>query len=259
MDRGKVKTAVIAILLILNLLLGTLLIWRTAIAGKIERDAFDNLKAVMQSNGVTLLLDELPSAEGVYPLLSERSLSTEASLAETLTGSAQGADQGGNIYYYTGELGEAWFRGSGDFEVLFAETVADPEALLKQALLPYGMDPAEEPLVQRVENRKVFNCVVNIHNSAGRLHAVTGRLAVGSFQAVMDQTLIDAATALLRFIASLESSGFICTEVVSMELGYVMTAPAAGSYQLTPVWSVVTDTGEYHINAISGTVERNIV
>lgn len=256
MDKGKVKTAVIAILLILDLILGTFLIWQTATARKAERNAFQNLKTVMHANGVELLPEELPSADGIYTLLSERSLSAEAALARVFTGSDQGQDQGGNIYYYTGSTGEAWFRGSGDFEVLFSEPAAQMDSAVRKALLQYGMDPDRKDAVQQVDGLNVFNCTLSAHYTNALLTSVTGRLVAGSFSAVVDTPAMDAGTALLRFIASLEDNGFICTEVSSMELGYLMSALVTGGFQLTPVWRVVTDTGEYYVNAITGAVER---
>lgn len=256
MDRGKVKTAVIAILLVLDLILGAFLIWQSATARKAERDAFQNLQTVMHDNGVELLLDELPSADGVYTLLSERSLTAEAALAKVFTGSDQGQDQGGNIYYYAGSTGEAWFRGSGDFEVLFSEPTAQMDPSVRKALLQYGIDPDRGDIIQQVDERNVFNCSVSLNYVNSLLTSVTGRLVAGSFSAVVDTPAMDASTALLRFIASLEDNGFICTEISSVELGYLMSALVTGGFQLTPVWRVVTDTGEYYVNAISGAVER---
>lgn len=257
MDRGKVKTAVIVILLVLDVLLGALLLWQTAVTRKIQNDAFENLKTVLHNNGVELLLEELPSAEGVYSMQSERDRAVEAALAGVLTGSEQGVDQGGNIFCYTGPMGEAQFRGSGEFEVLFTAAASDPEALVAEALEDYGIGLSHGILCQQVEGRSIFNCMLEMNYADAKPVSLTGRLVAGEFLAVMDEPAMDASTALLRFIADLEDYGFICTEITSMELGYTMSAMVTGKFRLTPVWSVITDTGEYYVNAVSGAVERH--
>ena len=130
------------------------------------------------------------------------------------------------------------------------------ETPVGEALRQYGVDLLQGNSGQVVEGRRVFNCSVDMNYGNSGLTSVTGRLVLGSFAAVTGEPAMDAGTALMRFIANMESSGFICTEIVSMELGYTMSAQVTGSFQLTPVWHVTADTGEYYVNAISGAVER---
>ena len=69
-------------------------------------------------------------------------------------------------------------------------------------------------------------------------------------------SVMDAATAMMRFVGIIEEHGIICTEISNLSLGYSMSAQVTGLLELTPIWRVVTDTGEYQVNAITGTVER---
>ena len=50
-------------------------------------------------------------------------------------------------------------------------------------------------------------------------------------------------------------AGVICSELRGLELCYAFSASASGEGSLTPIWRVVTDTGEFYINAVTGREE----
>ena len=61
--------------------------------------------------------------------------------------------------------------------------------------------------------------------------------------------------ALMRFLGLTREKGHICSELRGLELCYAFSASASGEGSLTPAWLIVTDTGEFYINAITGKEE----
>ena len=62
-------------------------------------------------------------------------------------------------------------------------------------------------------------------------------------------------TALKRVLGLTREKGHICSELRGLELCYAFSASASGEGSLTPTWLIVTDTGEFYINAITGKEE----
>ena len=70
--------------------------------------------------------------------------------------------------------------------------------------------------------------------------------------------LLDAPTSLMRFLELLRERGQVCSEIRSFTLAYFFTATAAGDGTLEPVWRIVTDTGDFYLNAITGASVDNV-
>ena len=62
----------------------------------------------------------------------------------------------------------------------------------------------------------------------------------------------------LRFLELLRERGQVCSQIRSFTLAYFFTATAAGDGTLEPVWRIVTETGDFYLNAITGASVDNV-
>lgn len=263
MERAKIKNVIIVILLIVNIVFAVLLIREAAGTKKIKDTVLSDLHTVLENNGISLNTVYIPLSEGVYTLTAARSPEKEAQMAKTLIGDYTMEDQGGNIHYYYGAGGEAYFRGSGDFEIELAAKTDDSAKAISEQFSANGFDidvpsggSGTADCRQTINGMRILNCTISVSYEGGMPVSLAGRWLLSDASALTDQPAIDVSTALIRFIAGLNKNGFICTEISGLELGYYMTAHVTGQFELVPMWSISTDTGEYYVNAISGELEK---
>ena len=102
----------------------------------------------------------------------------------------------------------------------------------------------------------VYNARVTFHFSAGQLCLITGtRLFDTQSARVSLDNCPDGITVLMNFLQSVRSTGDVCTEIRSLELGYFMSSAVSGECTLRPVWCVETDSRAYYIDAETGKSE----
>ena len=80
-------------------------------------------------------------------------------------------------------------------------------------------------------------------------------LAMTTQETIRTVAVSGVPTALMRFLELTREKGHICSELRGLELCYAFSASASGEGSLTPTWLVVTDTGEFYINALTGREE----
>ena len=102
---------------------------------------------------------------------------------------------------------------------------------------------------------RIINCRVEFRFMYGRLYSISGVRPLDLVTAETETSLIDVPTALMRFLGLTREKGHICSELRGLELCYAFSASASGEGSLTPTWLIVTDTGEFYINAITGKEE----
>ena len=110
---------------------------------------------------------------------------------------------------------------------------------------------------QMWEGAPVFSCQVSLTWSGSVLTQVEGSRLSGESAAGSSSTLLSTLTVLMRFLAGVSQNGYICSQIRSMEDGYLASG-STRSVQLTPVWRISTDTGDYFVDAVTGTVTPDI-
>jgi hypothetical protein len=105
------------------------------------------------------------------------------------------------------------------------------------------------------DGASIINCTVEFRFMLGRLYSVSGTRPLDYVTSETDSSVIDVPTALMRFLELTREKGHICSELRGLELCYAFSASASGEGSLTPTWLVVTDTGEFYINALTGREE----
>ena len=110
---------------------------------------------------------------------------------------------------------------------------------------------------QSVLDAPVFEGELTLTYSNNCLTALDGVFftGVGTLTRVSETACISAADALVSFLSARYDLGWVGSEIVAMEQGYLRSeTAAAAAVHLTPVWRLTTDTGAFYINGVSGEV-----
>jgi hypothetical protein len=270
MNGAKIKNLIILMLLLVNVFLFGLVLTDRHEAAAGREAAWDDLAAVFQESGI-VLSPGVREAVALQGCSLRRDTDSEASLASNLLGAVSAEDQGGNIYYYKGEKGEATFRGTGEFSILLnpgtVESGHDPVqtavAVLKKIGVRCDPDSAEvkEPgegasvtLTVSWQEDPVYNAQVTLTFSGGSLYLISGRRMLDTM-ASRGETGLAPETLLMRFLDAIHEGGYVCSAVESLRCGYIVSVSISGDADLIPVWRVDTDAGPYYLNGLTGKEE----
>ena len=274
MDSLKVKNFIILVLLIVNVVLLAVVISDRMRGDELWDQAVDGAVSLLEANGIAVSEDADLSARSLNQRGVSRSTEFERNAIGEVLGSVNTVDRGGGIIYYDGESGEAVFRGTGGFDIQYAASGA-PEAedmertarsiagKLGISLLEgegsFTVTSSDSSTVLEFtcssDGARIINCTVEFRFMLGRLYSVSGTRPLDTVASETQTSVIDVPTALMRFLELTREKGHICSELRGLELCYAFSASASGEGSLTPTWLVVTDTGEFYINAITGREE----
>ena len=249
MDGGRLKTAAILILLMVNLAFGWLLLTQRRNETNLQAQTRKELVQVMENMGIGLNEASIPRETSMRKYGLTRDMALETALVQAFLGVAPGQDMGGNIHYYENENGRASFRNSGDFEIV----VSLPGGSIEQRLAENGLALAreEDEFVCLLEDRAVFNCRIRLSALEGDSYRIYGRCMLGTLQPGKTVPLLGAATLLLRFQDQVEETGKVFTQILSIRSGYLLR-PAVPAAELLPVWCIETDGGIWYVNVETG-------
>lgn len=249
MDGGKLKNAVILILLLVNLAFGWILLTQRKNAADLQAQTRSELVQAMANIGVTLDESIIPRESAMRKYTLTRDMALETTLVQAFLGNASGRDMGGNIHYYENENGRASFRNSGDFEIL----VSVPGDSIEKRLMENGLSLSREgdEYVSLLEEKEVFNCRIRLSALEDGSYRIFGRCMLGTMQPGKAADTLGAPTLLLRFRDQVEETGRVFTEIRSIRAGYLFH-PAVPAADLEPVWCIQTDGGIWYINVESG-------
>ena len=273
MNQIKVKNFIILVLLIVNAVLACVF------ATDVLRE---RALAAEATSGVVELLAERGISVGENVDLTERTLTSltvsrntdeELSKVTKVIGTSEMSDQGGNIRLYFASGGEAGLRGTGRVEMNIrrgAYGSGEPLETAEQFMRDFGMEAAGEPVSNSIDpetnegtltlecaynGTSVVNCTLTFTFAEGELVGVYGTRVLDSISSGRQLATIDVPTVLMRFVALLREQNRVCSSLDALELCYHMSVNAAGEGELVPVWRIVTDTGEFYINAVTGIEE----
>lgn len=268
MDTGKIKNIIILALVLADLfLLGVVGADRIeAAAGR--RESLQAAEAVLADRGIELLDDSgFRTADAEVRTVS-RDLKTELRRVSAVLGETQAVDQGGSIYYYRGEYGEATFRGTGDFSFLMQEGAVpegkNAEKTAEQFLKKLGLsaggaqtdsDGASGTLtfVCRVDGTDVLNCTVTFRFVSGSLNVVTGTRPLDGAETDDTRQALSVPTILTRFLAVVDEAGLVCSRITDAKLCWVQQITSvSGAGELRPVWCIGTDAGTIYVDGLTG-------
>ena len=270
MDGTRVKNIIIGLLVLVNLFLLAMFLRDKAESAEVRREAQKQVSAVLADSGISLLSDVPWDAEPMSCSLC-RDLSAEQKMTASVLGRCHVQDLGGNILFYKSEKGEARFRGTGEFQIMpymgevagGSDQVNTAVAILRKmgiesdpetATVERGGETTTITLTCMFRGENVYNCKVGFLFSSEYLLMIDGRRPM-EYSAEQPAEALDAATMLLHYVSELRTGGLICSEIRSVELGWLMSASASGDGTMTPFWKIETDVGQNYLNGLTGKID----
>lgn len=274
MEWSKLKNIIILILLAANLFLLVMAGMQERDAAQYQEQAVQDARTVLERNGINIAPEVIPAQMTLRSMTVQRSHELETALAQSLLGDCIQTDLGGGRYSYASPVGSAEFRNNGNFSVVFPkglpltdETLNEVDhALTVAAKIGLTGTVAEQTrsedgtvyvtLYQTWQDIPVYSCRITLQYQGGILCAMSGQRLMGQPQpAGSEEQLLSIPTVLMRSLNGINDLGDICSQITQLTPGYQMSNPAEGT-RMEPVWYIVTDTGAYQLNAITGVLVR---
>lgn len=264
MEKSLVKNFILLLLFLVNLFLAVIVIGEIQEEKSVARFQREALEAVLANNGIRLS-PSVTLPEDVPPqLYLRRDLEEEKQLISALLGRTEWKDLGGNVYYYQGKNGEAWFRGTGEFEILLNTDAGgarrEPEVIAKATLKKLGLD-AGAPAVS-AENGKILAFLISYNGTPVRNAqiifdfntdyqvAIRGSRPLDVREAAQSSEYYpDGASILMSLLEAVHEKGIVCSEINDLKVEYYMYPAVSGSCTLRPIWHIGTDSGTYYFDA----------
>ena len=271
MEWSKLKPIILLMLAGVNLFLLVLVGLRAGRGAFYEDETRQAAVQVLEQGGIAFGLERVPDDIRLPALSLTRDRDSEGTVAGILLGQVtQITEEGGVRPRYVGENGTAEFSMNGSFLVEFTENAwslqpgQSTEEASRDCLTQIGFQPADAAVstlgeetvftcVQAWEGAPVFSCQVSLTWRDGVLLRMEGVRLAGQTTSGPGQELLSTPTVLLRFLSGISDGGYVCSRIDDMQAGY-LTGGSGRTVQLTPVWRVSTDTGDYYVDAASGAV-----
>lgn len=265
MERSRLKNILICILILVNLMMLIALASIHIQQRSAKRRLTAQLTSMFQTNGIVLsasgVPQDLPPAGGA--LL--RSTEEERAMSTLLLGkSLRKENAGGGIYNYSSANGTATFRSGGSFDITGKLSGRHPEKLCRDFCRTYGYEnlklsvkngSGQGKATQYCNGYRIVNCTVSFLIEGGRLISVSGT-HVPCSEARLSGAVphMTAATALTRFLEAHRQSGTVVSKIRRVFPCYRLRSSVSVPLTLSPVWRIITDTGNYDVNCATGTV-----
>ena len=274
MEWSKLKTIILLMLVGVNLFLLGLVGLRATQGAFYADETRQAVVQVLERGGISFLPEQVPDDLSLPPLTNTRNRDSEEAIAQLLLGSVTQTGESDLRPSYTGENGTAEFSMNGTFTItLTGESwTCPPGQTISQAsqacLEQMGFQAGEEQLFtqgdttwatycQMWEGAPVFSCQVTLLWEGTTLTQIEGSRLSGETEADSSRALLSTPTVLMRFLAGVSQDGYICSQIRSMDGGYLASG-STRSVQLTPVWRIATDTGDYYVDAVTGDITPDI-
>lgn len=264
MDRARLKTFILVLLLLINLTFLGLIAIDVMQTARLQSEVRAELVRVLDGMGISIDESRIPHGEEQEPYFLSRDIALERRIAAAVLGGyATETDEGGGIFRYVGYggVGEGEIR-SGFFRFQMRDKQLGEDAsgrLLEQLELrasspiSYALPDGTVRIYTLLEGgRPIINAQVSFTFSDGYLQEVAGTALWGDAQRYAGRPQLDATTALISLAGHLLETGGV-TRFESVEMGYYLLE-GAGVLELRPVWIVQTDAGTFSIDRQSGEI-----
>jgi len=272
MPFSKVKNLLLLILLLVNLTLLALVVPQRLAQRRQADAAVRHLENLFASYGLTLESGVLPDqAKPLTAMELEPDSDAALTAAKALLGDELLAQDGeGRLAVtYDADGGRCTISRGGQLTASLTGTESSENlgSTAKELLRRMKIDAAsvsapvrrsagvyELTAVQRLAGEPVFSAslVFSFRNSMLRAVDGTVHLTTGSIVSAGRERCISCNDALVAFLASRDTLGWVGGTITGVEQGYVRAETASAAViQLTPGWLISTDTGSYWINGLT--------
>ncbi len=272
MEGHRVKSIIIVILLIINGFLLVLVGARHSESQRYEQAALEGSIQVLAHNGIELREDAISRRSGYQSCTTQRDLVLENQIASTLLGEpVEGNSRGGGLYIYSADHGQISFRTGGKLTSQLEKSphwkTADPESYSAALMSSLGIETRRikydviggngEIVYQQLQDHvPLFACQITLTYQDGYLIDLSGNLLAMSEPSAEKGELLSLPTVLMHFLDDVLTSGDVCSSILAVEPGYLMTQSFTSTIGLQPVWYISTNTADYYVNGITGELSR---
>ena len=270
MEWSKIKTIILLMLVGVNACLLLLVGMQAGRGAFYEDETRQAAIQVLERGGIEFGLEQVPKDIDLPALTITRDRESEHSMAQALLGDVTLTGESEVRPSYTSQAGTAEFSMNGSFTVSFVqdrwrcsaeETLSDAsQACLEQIGFTGTLEQSITrdgtvtlTYFQEWEDSPIFSCTVNMVWEDQVLTSMEGSRLAGTLDSSSTQALLSTPTILMRFLSSVSEGGSVCSRVEAMTPGY-LTVGSGRSVQLAPVWRILTDTGAYYVDAVTGAV-----
>ena len=260
MSTGRVKTLVIAALVIINMFFLTFIVWGRVSDSVQNRRTLEDISGILGQNGVTVNADDMHSGPLLYEADILRDAGRERAIAAALLSDVTQSDPGGSISRFESRTGSAVFSGTGEFTIELEgdeyPSNGNAPGVAKRLLRAMDMQYMEIESAQGGAGENVtamvthngagiFNCRIDFLFENGVLRQVRGRCPTGIKYPADGSAQKTAPTAMMEFLSDVISGNITCSIVTDVRSGYNAQFEIF-SGKLIPVWRIVTDNGTYY-------------
>lgn len=274
MKSGSIKNLMILILVLVNIFMLILVVPQQLQTKREQEELNQTLSHLFARQGISFDPDIIPKEVSLYPLDYENGGNPELSAVENLLGTVILMEDESSPYqntYLGPNQSSAIFRIDSSFEIVLSGGTAITGSYYDSAqklLSSIGFSPwseLEEETVsgnahqltayQSIMGVKVYSEGICMTYENGVLTRMEGTWYIGSPVRSGDTASVSAKTALVSFLNSQESLGWLCSSIQAVAQGYRESdTPSVGVTKLIPVWRIDTDTGSFEVNGITGDV-----
>jgi len=273
MSISRIKTIAIATLVLVNIFFVSFIVLDAAADARIEREAIENVCAILRASGIMLDPDDVSTAGAIRTMKTTRVVESEEAIARAILGRTEMSSQGVIHLYENAERGTAEFASAGDFEIRLNQgvvtnstgTMRTAERLLydmklETSRLVYSMGQGSDTVaaVSSYKGASIFNCAIEFIFTEDNLDLIKGRYVTGFTVAEGGVEISSVGTALLGFLSAVlndEREDVSCTHIFSVEAGYqYRVAGVSGEGSISPAWLISTDEGRYLIDDATGEI-----
>lgn len=231
------------------------------------------LTELLASYGVSIDPALLTPGETLYAI--ELGKADASAAAEALLGEAAEADSSSTRYeiLYSADSGSVSFSRSGALHAELSAAVGGRsyEQDMQRRLRGMGYTVWQtQPAVRQADGvyalgveqallgMPVFGGTLTFTYQDGALRAADGVFypESGSIARVSEEACISCADALTQILASRDALGWVGSQIIGMQQGYLHSETATSALRFTPVWRVETDTAVFYVNGITREVRQ---
>jgi len=261
MDRARIKTFILFLLAVVNLIFLALIGIDRIQTVRLISEARTELIWALDGMGIHIDYEAIPdwTAQTVYVL--SRDIERETEVASGILGTPMESQHvGGGIYRWLGPYGEGHTRLSSFWFDLadqgFSGPRADTEELLRQmGLTAQFINTITHPnhvllmyILTIDDGLPVLGSQISFHFSGDYLQAFGGTMLWGTRQGYTVGQQLDVTTALIALGGHLQDHDI--SRFYQVEIGYYLV----DSRELRPVWVVTTDGGIFSVDRLSGEI-----
>lgn len=260
---SKLKSIAILVLVAANLILLGLLLPNRAAQQRQDVELRESLSELYAGQGIKLPAERIPRSRTLYALQLTASTSDQLKAATALLGAQavlQEPAQYGYLKNFQSAAGTCTIGWEGSFQAELDGTETKPEDVLEQMGFTWSSLETDGDIctaVQAVLGVPIFSDGLRLQYEDGSLVRVEGTFCTGSSTParIGRDSCMTAADALVRFLDQRYSLGWVGKEILSLEQGYVLISTASVvNTEMTPVWRLVTDTGTFTVDGLTGEI-----